>query len=102
MPVTGIFRKPLRLAASKRIRSFWVNRCPTPRLPILPRVDSPRLNFSTSFLSGLGIKIYLRKRAMRRLYHLVGRPAFATRSLSSARISVRPKVVAKSAGFDPP
>jgi hypothetical protein len=36
-------------------RSFWVSRCPTPRLPILPRVDSPRLSRSMSFLSGLGM-----------------------------------------------
>ena len=63
MPATGIFKKPWRLAASKRIRSFWVSRCPTPRLPILPRVDSPRLSRSMSFLSGLGIGRNLKQKA---------------------------------------
>jgi hypothetical protein len=47
-PPTGTFRKPCRFAASKRIRSFSVNRWPTDRLPMRALVGKPRLSRSTS------------------------------------------------------
>lgn len=55
MPLAGTLRNPCRLAASKSSLSFWVRRCPIPRLPIFARVGWPRLRRSTSSLFGLGI-----------------------------------------------